>query len=508
MSHLTALAATSAVAETASRSVSASILRFITCGSVDDGKSTLIGRLLTETGSVPDDQLDALASDSRRFGTQDGAVDYALLLDGLAAEREQGITIDVAYRYFATPRRSFIVADAPGHKQYTRNMATGASTSDLAVLLVDARRGVLTQTRRHALIASMLGIRHVVLAVNKMDLVGLVRGPFAAIEADFRRFADGLGVETIACIPISAKRGLNVAVRSAEMPWYHGPSLLSYLEEIETEEADAALPFRLPVQWVNRPSQDFRGYAGLIAAGTVRVGDRLLVQPAGLAASVARIVTADGDLPEAVAGDSVTLVLDDEIDVSRGDVLAAARHPATVADAVDASVLWVSERPLQPGQTYLLKSGAATVSARVDAPEEGIDVETGAHTRIDGLTLNEIGRVRVRLDRPIAVDPYATSRQTGGFVLIDRVTNETVAMGLVERAVAPRRAHEMPWRSLAKALSWRTTGTIVTVILAYLFTGKADIAAAIGGVEVVLKIGLFYLHERAWAHIRFGRSKA
>jgi sulfate adenylyltransferase large subunit len=354
----------------------------------------------------------------------------------------------------------------------------------------------------------MLGIRHLVLAVNKMDLVGYAQEVFDTIEADFRSFAEGLGFETIACIPLSARRGINVAGRGGpEMPWYEGPPLLAYLEEIDTTEANEALPFRMPVQWVNRPNQDFRGYAGMIAAGAVHVGDRLQVQPAGLEALVTRIVTADGDLISAAAGQSVTLVLDDDIDVSRGDLLAASEKPATVANAIDASMLWVSERPLLPGQSYLLKVGTTMASAKIDQPREGVDVETGAHVAITGLKLNEIGRVRIRLDRPVAFDAYTSSRETGGFVLIDRVTNETVGMGLIERAAPRRRAHELPWRSLAKALTWRTTGTIVTIILAYLFTGKSDIAAAIGGVEVILKLGIFYVHERVWAHLRFGLPK-
>ena len=493
-----------------------SLLRFITCGSVDDGKSTLIGRLLHDTGSVPDDQLARLSADSRRWGTQGSAIDYALLLDGLSAEREQGITIDVAYRYFATPRRTFIVADTPGHRQYTRNMASGASTADLAVLLVDAQKGVLTQTRRHALIVSMLGVRHLVLAVNKMDLVGYDQRVFKPIVAEFETFAARLGFASIACIPMAAKSGENVAGETAAMPWYAGPTLLEYLEQVEAREAVDSLPLRLPVQLVSRPSPHFRGYAGTIAAGTLRVGMAVRILPVGNAARIARIVTADGDLPEAVAGQAVTVVLDEDIDVSRGDMIADALQPATVADTLDASVLWVADAPLDTERSYLLKAGTATVPARVEAPRQGTDVETGSLVVMTSLAKNEVGKVRVHLDGKLAFDTYARSRGTGGFILIDRLSNETAAIGLVEKIVAlpepaaapgeawPALTGESSWRSLAKAFCWRALGSLGTMVLALALTHDRALAAVIGGGEVLTKIAVFYLHERVWARVSFG----
>ena len=500
-----------------------SLLRFMTCGSVDDGKSTLIGRLLHDTGSVPDDQLARLSSDSRRWGTQGGAVDYALLLDGLSAEREQGITIDVAYRYFSTPRRSFIVADTPGHRQYTRNMATGASTAELAVLLVDAKKGVATQTRRHALIASLLGVRHLVLAVNKMDLIGYDQAAFDAISAEFNLFAARLGFASVACIPMAARSGENVVRPSERMPWYAGCTLLDHLEQVEVRQANNASPMRLPVQLVSRPTPYFRGYAGTVAAGTLRTGMRVRIQPGGTEAGIARIVTADGDLAEAVAGEAVTVVLDEDVDASRGDLIAEAARPAAVADVLDASVLWVSDAPLDPARAYLLKAGTATVGARVDAPRQGIDVETGALVIMAQLATNDIGKVLVRLDRPVAFDAYGSSRATGGFILIDRLTNETAAIGLVEAAtatVAPEASHtnvlpgeasrwpvltgESPWRSLAKTFSWRFAGSAGTVALTFAVTHDTTAAVLIGSAEVLSKVVVFFLHERLWARIPFG----
>ncbi len=493
------------------------LLRFITCGSVDDGKSTLIGRLLHDTGSIPDDQLARLSVDSRRWGTQGGGIDYALLLDGLSAEREQGITIDVAYRYFATARRSFIVADTPGHRQYTRNMATGASTAELAVLLVDAQKGLLTQTRRHTLIASLLGVRHLVLAVNKMDLVSYDQAAFTAIGEDFRGFAARLGFASIVCIPLAAKRGENVVTSTDTMPWYAGPTLLEHLEQVEVDAPNVAQALRLPVQLVIRPNPHFRGYAGTVAAGTLRTGMRVRIQPGGMTAGIARIVTADGDRPEAVAGEAITVVLDADIDVSRGDTLADVQAPAVVTDTLETSLLWVSETPLNPGSAYLLKAGGATVSAQVDAPRQGIDVETGGLVVMTSLAMNEVGKVTVRLDRQLPFDSYAQSRATGGFILIDRLSNETVAIGLVDTPVIaaaaaaqaggerwPALTGESPWRSLAKAFSWRALGSLGTVTLAFAITHDRGLAAVIGGGEILAKIVVFYLHERVWTRIPFG----
>jgi sulfate adenylyltransferase large subunit len=498
-----------------------SLLRFITCGSVDDGKSTLIGRLLHDSGSIPDDQLERLSADSRRWGTQGGALDYALLLDGLSAEREQGITIDVAYRYFATPRRSFIVADTPGHRQYTRNMATGASTADLAVLLVDAQKGLLTQTRRHTLIASLLGVRHLVLAVNKMDLAGYNQAAFVNITEDFKAFAARLGFASIMCIPLAAKRGENVVASASTMPWYSGPTLLAHLEQIDVTPPAAAQALRLPVQLVSRPTPHFRGYAGTVAAGTLRTGMRVCIQPGTTTAGIARIVTADGDLAEAAAGEAITVVLDEDIDVSRGDTIADAQSPAVVTDTLETSLLWVSEAPLNPGTPYLLKAGAATVSAQVDAPRHGIDVETGGVVVMTSLAMNEVGQVTVRLDRKLPFDTYAQSRATGGFILIDRLSHETVAIGLVDTpvvAAAPAAAQsgerwppltgESSWRSLAKALSWRAVGSLGTVVLAFAVTHDKGLAAAIGGGEILTKIVTFYLHERVWARVPFGLARS
>jgi len=493
-----------------------SLLRFITCGSVDDGKSTLIGRLLHDTGGIPDDQLARLSVDSRRWGTQGGGIDYALLLDGLSAEREQGITIDVAYRYFATPRRSFIVADTPGHRQYTRNMATGASTADLAVLLVDARKGLLTQTRRHTLIASLLGVRHLVLAVNKMDLVSYDQGAFNTITEDFKAFAARLGFASIVCIPLVAKRGENVVTSNDAMPWYAGPTLLDHLETVDVDARTDHQALRLPVQLVSRPTPNFRGYAGTVAAGTLRTGMRVRIQPGTTTAGIARIVTADGDLSEAVTGEAITVVLDEDIDVSRGDIIADARAPAVVTDTLETSLLWVSETPLSPGTPYLLKAGAATVSAQVDAPRQGIDVETGGLVVMTSLAMNEVGKVTVRLDRKLPFDSYARSRATGGFILIDRLSNETVAIGLVDTPVVaaeaaapsgerwPALTGESPWRSLAKAFSWRALGSLGTVILAFALTHDRGLAAVIGGGEILAKVLLFYLHERVWTRVPFG----
>ena len=418
------------------------MLRFLTCGSVDDGKSTLIGRLLYEAKSLFEDQLAALEADSRRVGTQGGDLDFALLVDGLSAEREQGITIDVAYRFFATGRRKFIVADTPGHEQYTRNMVTGASTADLAILLVDARQGVLTQTRRHAYLVSLLGIREVVLAVNKMDLVGFAQARFDEIVETFRTFAAPLGLARITAIPLSALRGDNVTTRSAAMPWYAGPALLEHLETVDVRRDDAdAAPLRFPVQWVNRPNQDFRGFAGTLVSGRLSAGDRVRVQPSGRESTVRRIVTAAGDLPAARAGQAVTLVLADEVDVSRGDVLSLADAPAEVADQFETTIVWMHDEPLLPGRPYLLKLGTRTVNATVTDIKYKVNVNTLEHLAAKSLGLNEIGVCNVSLDRAVPFDPYTANRDTGGFILVDRIENHTLAAGLIHFAL--RRAHNI-----------------------------------------------------------------
>jgi bifunctional enzyme CysN/CysC len=421
------------------------LLRFITCGSVDDGKSTLIGRMLYESKLVFEDHLSALEADSRRIGTQGGELDFALLVDGLAAEREQGITIDVAYRFFSTERRKFIVADTPGHEQYTRNMVTGASTADLAVILADARKGVLTQTRRHSYLVSLLGIRRVVLAVNKLDLVGYSRETFARIEADYRSFAARVGIADVVCIPISALRGDNLTERSDLTPWYDGPALLPYLESVPLERrADG--PFRMPVQWVNRPTLDFRGFSGTVVGGRVAPGDRVRVVPSGRTTTVRRIVTADGDLDSAGVEQSVTLTLSDEIDVSRGDVLVAADDPPAVADHLQAHVVWMSEDPMQPGRPYLLKCGARTVTATPSAPRHAVNVNTMEHLAAGTLELNEIGVCNLSLSSPIPFDPYEVNRDTGGFILIDRITNATVAAGMIDEAL--RQSSNIHWQAI------------------------------------------------------------
>jgi bifunctional enzyme CysN/CysC len=423
-----------------------SLLRFITCGSVDDGKSTLIGRLLYESNSLFEDQLVALESDSRKLGTRGGELDFALLVDGLAAEREQGITIDVAYRFFSTDNRKFIVADTPGHEQYTRNMITGASTADLAVILIDARKGVLTQTRRHSHLVALIGIRRVVLAINKMDLVGYSRETFAAIEAEYREFAARIGLNDIVAIPMSAACGDNIAVPGARMAWYRGPTLLRHLETVEVGEGDSSKPFRLPVQWVNRPTADFRGFAGLIASGTVRVGDRIRVLPSGRESAVARMLIADRDATEAVAGQSVTLTLSNEVDVSRGDVLAAADAPVEVADQFEATIVWMHDAPMLPGRAYLLKLATRTVSATIAPLKYRLNVNTLEHVPAERLELNDIGVVELELDRPVPFEPYAENRTLGGFILVDRLTNNTVGAGLLHFAL--RRSQNVHWQAL------------------------------------------------------------
>ncbi len=424
-----------------------SLLRFITCGSVDDGKSTLIGRLLYDSKLIFEDQLAALEADSKRIGTQGGEIDFALLVDGLAAEREQGITIDVAYRFFSTDKRKFIVADTPGHEQYTRNMVTGASTADLAVILIDARKGVLTQTRRHSFLVSLIGIKKVVLAVNKMDLVGFDQAAFDQIVADYRAFAAEIGLTDMLAIPISGLRGDNITSKSDHTPWYSGPTLMQHLETVEIDESRLQSgPLRMAVQWVNRPNLDFRGFAGEIASGRVAPGERVRILPSGRESHVARIVTKDGDLDMAVAGQSVTLTLTDEIDCSRGDIIAAADAPAEVADQFETTVVWMAEEPLLPGRPYWLKIGAKTVSATVTAPKYKINVNTLEHLAAKQLELNEIGVCNISLDQPVAFDPYDDNHDTGGFILIDRITNGTVGAGMIRFAL--RRAQNIHWQAL------------------------------------------------------------
>jgi bifunctional enzyme CysN/CysC len=422
------------------------LLRFITCGSVDDGKSSLIGRLLYESQMIYEDQLASLESDSRKVGTRGADIDFALLVDGLAAEREQGITIDVAYRFFSTERRKFIVADTPGHEQYTRNMVTGASTADLAVILIDARKGVLTQTRRHSYIVSLLGIRRVVLAVNKMDLVGYDEATFRAIEREYREFGARIGLTDIVAIPVSAVVGDNVVERSAATPWYTGPALLRQLEDAEVDAAGSSQPFRMPVQWVNRPHQDFRGFAGQVASGTVRPGDRVRVLPSGRDSTVQRIVTAGGDLHRADPGQSVTLVLSTEVDVSRGDVLCAYDAPLEVASQFEATIVWMHEEPLLQGRQYLLKAATRTVSATVAPVKYKVNVNTLDEVPAERLELNDIGVCELEFDRPIAFAPYVESRTLGGFILIDRLTNNTVGAGLLHFAL--RRSQNIHWQAM------------------------------------------------------------
>ena len=434
------------------------MLRFITCGSVDDGKSTLIGRLLYDSKMIFEDQLAALESDSKKQGTQGQEIDFALLVDGLAAEREQGITIDVAYRFFNTEKRKFIVADCPGHEQYTRNMITGASTADLAVILIDARKGVLVQTRRHSYLCHLIGIRNIVLAVNKMDLVGYDQAVFDRIVTDYTAFASSIGIESFTALPISGFKGDNITALSANTPWYTGPTLIEHLESVELgTERDAAKPFRMPVQWVNRPNLDFRGFSGLIASGSVKPGDAIRVLPSGKTSKVSRIVTmpgagfagetaGDGDLDEAVAGQSVTLTLADEVDCSRGDVIATADQPPQAADQFETTLVWLADEPLIVGRAYWLKLGTQLVSATVHAPKYTVNVNTMEHVAAKTLELNAIGVAQIATDRPIVFEPYADNRTLGGFILIDKMTNATVGAGMLHFSL--RRAQNVHWQAL------------------------------------------------------------
>ncbi|MAF63545.1 MULTISPECIES: sulfate adenylyltransferase subunit CysN [Pseudomonadota] len=422
------------------------MLRFITCGSVDDGKSTLIGRLLYDSKMIFEDQLAALEADSKRVGTQGQEIDFALLVDGLAAEREQGITIDVAYRFFSTEKRKFIVADTPGHEQYTRNMVTGASTADLAVILIDARKGVLTQTRRHSYLAHLIGIRHIVLAVNKMDLIGYSQARFDEIVAEYREFAASIGIGDFVAMPISGFKGDNITAPSPNTPWYSGPSLVEHLETVEVDSAtDQAKPFRMPVQWVNRPNLDFRGFSGLIAGGTVKPGDAVRVLPSGKTSTVSRIVTLDGDLDGAVAGQSVTICLADEIDCSRGDVIATADQPPQAADQFEATIVWMDDDAMLVGRSYWLKLGTQTVSVTVQQPKYTVNVNTLEHLACKTLELNAIGVAEIATDKPLVFEPYAESRTLGGFILIDKLTNRTVGAGMLHFAL--RRAQNVHWQA-------------------------------------------------------------
>ena len=422
-----------------------SMLRFITCGSVDDGKSTLIGRLLYESKMIFEDQLAALEADSKRIGTQGQNIDFALLVDGLAAEREQGITIDVAYRFFSTDKRKFIVADTPGHEQYTRNMVTGASTADLAIILIDARRGVLTQTRRHSYLVSLLGIRQVVLAINKMDLVNYSEDVYNRILGDYTSFVSRLPIENIVPIAISALVGDNVTEPSGNMPWYRGPTLMSHLENVDITARPGTAPFRMPVQWVNRPNQNFRGFSGLIASGTIRPNDPVKIMPSGRQTRVARVLL-DGELSCATAGQSVTLTLLDEVDCSRGDMISSVEHSAEVSDQFETTIVWMNQAPMLPGRSYLMKLGSKTVTASVSTLKHKVNVNTLEHVAARQLEMNEIGLCNVSLSQPVAFDDYAVNRDTGGFILIDRFSNETVAAGLIHFAL--RRAQNIHWQAM------------------------------------------------------------
>jgi bifunctional enzyme CysN/CysC len=433
-----------------------SLLRFITCGSVDDGKSTLIGRLLYDSKMIFEDQLAALEADSKRVGTQGQNIDFALLVDGLAAEREQGITIDVAYRFFATDKRKFIVADTPGHEQYTRNMVTGASTADLAVILIDARKGVLTQTRRHSYLAHLIGIRNLVLAVNKMDLIGYDQVKYDAIVANYREFANSIGISRFLDIPISGLAGDNITNRSANMPWYGGPTLLEHLETVELDvNADQDKPFRLPVQWVNRPNLDFRGFSGLVTAGTVRKGDSIKVLPSGKGSTVSRISTLDGDLEEAVAGQAVTLCLADEVDCSRGNVIAQADRPPEAADQFEATIVWMADEEMLPGRPYWLKLATQSATVQIQAPKYQVNVNTMEHLAARTLELNAIGVANFSTDRPLVFEPYTQSRDLGGFILIDKLTNATVGAGLIHFAL--RRSTNIHWQKLDVSREFRAS---------------------------------------------------
>jgi len=500
-----------------------SLLRFITCGSVDDGKSTLIGRMLYEAGAVFDDQLSALDNDSRKFGTQGAAPDFALLVDGLSAEREQGITIDVAYRYFATDKRSFIVADTPGHEQYTRNMATGASTADLAIILVDARKGLLPQTRRHSFIVSLVGVRHVVVAINKMDLVGYDEAVFEEIATDYRAAVKSLGFASISFIPVSARDGENVMRPSSLMAWYDGPALLPYLESVAiTRAAPSGDGFVLPVQWVNRPDLDFRGYAGTPIAGRARVGDPVVALPSGRRSRIARIIGAPGEASQIAAGQAATVTLEDDIDISRGDVIVAADAALPVSRGLTARLLWTGERAMLEGGQFLVKLATQSASATVETLHHSIDIEGFRPLPAQALRMNGIGTVTLRLDRPLVSLPYAQSHELGGFILIDRISNETVAFGFVQpgggagheaaigeggvtarfrrnliRIVGRRGTPDR--RAWLAAVSWRVLSTAGLFAAAFVLTRNAPASLALAIGDILLRPALRALHMRLWS---------
>ena len=423
-----------------------SLLRFITCGSVDDGKSTLIGRLLYDSKMIFEAQLEALQADSKRVGTQGQEIDFALLVDGLAAEREQGITIDVAYRFFATEKRKFIVADCPGHEQYTRNMFTGASTADLAIMMIDARKGVLVQTRRHSYLCNLIGIKNIVLAVNKMDLVDYSQQVFDEIVADYTAFAHEIGIKSFTAMPISGFKGDNITTLSENTSWFTGQPLIEHLESVELDlTTDQTKPFRLPVQWVNRPNLDFRGFSGLISSGSVKPGDAVRVLPSGKTSTVTKIVSLDGELVEAVAGQSVTICFADEVDCSRGNVIAVADAPPEVSDQFEATIVWMDDDPLHVGRAYWLKLGTQTVSVTVQQPKHTVNVNTMEHLAAKTLELNAIGVAELATDKPIVFEPYALSRTLGGFILIDKITNRTVGAGMLHFSL--RRAQNVHWQA-------------------------------------------------------------
>jgi sulfate adenylyltransferase large subunit len=500
------------------------LLRFIVCGSVDHGKSTLIGRLLYESKLIFDDQLDALARDSRDHGTQGSNLDMALVLDGLAAEREQKITIDVAYRFFTTERRKFIVVDAPGHEQYTRNMATGASTADLALVLVSAETGLTCQTKRHTLIVSTLGVRQLAVAVNKMDLIDWSRPKFAALEAQFRAFVKDLDFDEIAFIPVAACSGDNIVTRSNHMDWYCGPTLIEYLEQAQIGLQSRRIAFRMPVQWVNRPHPGFRGYSGLIVAGEVHPHMPVQVLPSGQWTRIERIVTAEGDLDRAISGQAVTLTLAGELDASRGDVIAEIGSPTLVTDRLHAHLVWMGEDPLTPNKPYLLKLATSVVTAIAQPVLRIIDLDTRDSAPVDRLAINEIGTGILELDRRIAVDRYTDNKETGSFILIDPETYDTVGMGIVDGILQNERhgwvhsqgatiadflrSTESHTRSIAKAASWRATGSVDTFVIAAFITGSPKVAGAVVLTEIATKTALYYLHERLWILIPWGKRSA
>jgi sulfate adenylyltransferase large subunit len=506
------------------------LLRIVACGSVDHGKSTLIGRLLYESNLLFEDQLDALKSESRKSGTQNGDLDFSLVLDGLQAEIEQKITIDVAYRFFATARRKFIVADAPGHEHYTRNMATGASAADIALILVGADAGMTRQTKRHSLLVSMLGVRHFVLAVNKMDLTGWSQAKFRTVENEFRAYAADLGVANVMAIPIAARSGDNIVARSRNAPWYDGPTLLAHLETVDVAAPAAGQALRMPVQWVNRPNAEFRGYSGTIAAGEARAGMPVQILPSGEKTRIARIVTFDRDLESAAAGSSVTLTLADEVAASRGDVIAALDQAPRVTDRLAARIFWMGREPSMPGRRYLFKLASTNATASVEAGIHVLDLDSRAITPANRLAINEIGQCTLKIDRAIAVERYAECKELGSFILIDGESYDTVGMGIVAHAGGedkrfdlfgrllrwlaariarlrppPQSPRETRLRSIVKAVSWRTTGSLDTFLLTLIITGSAVFAGSIALAETVTKVALYYFHERVWAVVPWGR---